>query len=234
MFTTAFILGFAGSLHCLGMCGPIAVALPVKDNTTASRVSASLIYNAGRIFTYALAGMLFGLIGQSIAIAGYQRWISISIGVLILLFMILPKSFSDKFRVTQFAYSFIFKIKSKFAALFKQKTNASLFAIGLLNGLLPCGLVYLAIAGAIATADVYLSAIFMMLFGLGTLPAMMSLNFAGNYITKNFRAKINKAIPVFVVMMAVLFILRGLNLNIPYLSPQLTTPTDKVHNCCKE
>lgn len=234
MFTTAFILGFAGSLHCIGMCGPIALALPMQSNTISARVTSSLIYNAGRIFTYAIAGMLFGLIGQSIAFAGYQRWLSISIGILILIFMILPKSVAEKFRVTQFAYTFIFKIKSQFAALFKQKTYASLFSIGLLNGLLPCGLVYLAIAGAIATADVYQSAIFMMLFGLGTLPAMMSLNFAGNYITKNFRSSINKAIPVFVVMMAMLFILRGMNLNIPYISPQLTTPTDKVHNCCKK
>lgn len=232
MLITAFILGFAGSLHCIGMCGPIALALPVRNNSVWARLQSSIIYNAGRIVTYAIAGMLFGLFGQSIAFAGYQRWLSISIGILILLMMALPKSFTEKFKLTKLAYRFIGAIKTKFASLFKQKTYTSLFSIGLLNGLLPCGLVYLGIAGAIATADVFKSALFMMLFGLGTLPAMMSMNFAAKFVTPNFRLKITKAMPVLVVTMALLFIIRGMNLGIPYLSPQLTVPEDKMHNCC--
>ena len=232
MLLTAFLLGLAGSLHCIGMCGPIALALPVKNSSMSARIESSVIYNGGRILTYALAGILFGIIGQSIAFAGYQRWLSISLGVLILLFMFLPKSVSDKFRVTQLAYGYIAKIKSGFASLFKQKNNTSLFTIGLLNGLLPCGLVYLAIAGSIAMADVYNSALFMVMFGLGTLPAMMGINFAANFITLKLRSKITKVVPVFVAGVALLLILRGMNLGIPYLSPELTVQNDKAHNCC--
>jgi hypothetical protein len=232
MFTTAFLLGLAGSLHCIGMCGPIAVALPIHNQSFFGRLLSGLTYNAGRILVYSLAGMAFGLAGQTIALAGYQRYLSIALGALIILFMVLPKSMSDKFTVTQYAYGWVYKLKSKFAVLLKQKSYRSLFTIGLLNGLLPCGLVYLAIAGSIATADVFKSAAFMALFGLGTLPAMLAMNFAGNYLTQNLRAKFNKAVPVFIFAMGLLLILRGMNLNIPYLSPQLTQPTDVTHNCC--
>ena len=234
MFTTAFLLGLAGSLHCIGMCGPIAMALPIRDQSFFGKLFSASTYNIGRILIYTTAGMLFGLAGQSIAVAGYQRYLSITLGLLIILFMVLPKSISEKFTITKFAYRGVYKLKSKFGALLQNKSYRSLFTIGLLNGLLPCGLVYLAVAGAIATADVFKSAVFMALFGLGTLPAMMAMNFAGNYLTQNLRARFNKAIPVFIFAMGLLLILRGMNLNIPYLSPQLTQPADVTHNCCHQ
>lgn len=232
MFTTAFLLGLAGSLHCIGMCGPIAMALPISDKSLFGKLLSSLTYNAGRILIYTLAGMAFGLAGQSIAVAGYQRYLSITLGLLIILFLVLPKSITDKFTLTKFAYRWVYKLKSDFGMLLQQKNYRSLFTIGLLNGLLPCGLVYLAIAGSIATADTFKSAAFMALFGLGTLPAMLAMNFAGNYLTQNLRSKFKRAIPVFIFAMGLLLILRGMNLNIPYLSPQLTQPTDVTHNCC--
>ncbi len=103
--------------------------------------------------------------------------------------------------------------------MFAIRSFQSLFFIGMLNGLLPCGLVYMAIAGAIGTGGVAEGSLYMILFGLGTIPMLLSISLAGNIMSIAVRKRINKLIPVLVVIVGVLFILRGLSLGIPYLSP---------------
>lgn len=228
----AFTLGFLGSFHCIGMCGPIALALPLSSSSKWARVLGALLYNLGRSFTYAVFGIVFGLLGKSFVIAGFQQSISIFLGVLILIIVLFPERSMSRFQFSGKLYNLINKLKSKFTHLFSQKNYYSLFLIGLLNGLLPCGLVYLGVIGAIATGDAIQGALFMVLFGLGTLPAMFSLALISNQISISFRSKIRKAVPFFVSAMAVLLILRGLNLGVPYVSPKLSKTDSTKHECC--
>jgi sulfite exporter TauE/SafE len=229
MLWTAFTLGLLGSFHCIGMCGPIALALPVGGNSLAERVAAAFSYNSGRVLTYSLFGVLFGIIGKTFALAGWQQVFSITIGVLIVLSILLPGVLSSGTKITGFAYGFTSRIKSGMKDFFQQRTFSSFFFIGMLNGLLPCGLVYLAVAGASATSGPAEGATYMALFGAGTLPVMLSVIVAGNFISVNIRNHIRKAMPYVILLIGVLFILRGLNLDIPYISPKISKT--QVHSC---
>lgn len=235
MFLLAAIsLGFLGSFHCVGMCGPIALAIPVKNDSFWSRLIGSTTYNLGRVVTYSFMGLLFGLLGQTFAIAGYQNILSITLGVLILIFLFLPGIIPHT-KQPKFVASFLSKIKTAIRNQFGIHTNSSLFLIGLLNGLLPCGLVYMGIAGSIATGDILKGSLFMAAFGIGTLPAMILVSLSQNLISITIRANIRKTVPVFVATMAVLLVLRGMNLGIPYISPSVKIENGTCkHNCCQE
>jgi uncharacterized protein len=231
--TIAISLGFLGSFHCIGMCGPIAMALPASRETGFKKIAGSILYNAGRVVTYGFLGLLFGLLGKGFIIAGYQQALSITLGVLVLAIVLLPQRYVSKFGFTRVLFSFIGRLKQKLGLLFSKKSYSSVFSIGLLNGLLPCGLVYMGVAGAIATGDALKGSAFMMAFGLGTLPAMVFIALASQLITINMRNKMRKAVPVFVVTMACMLILRGMNLGIPYLSPELSKTDCTKHTCCR-
>ncbi len=222
MFETAiaaFTIGVIGSFHCVGMCGPLALALPVKDGSIYSKFIGTLLYNGGRIVTYSLFGVVMGSIGQGISLLGFQQWLSIAAGTLILLLVILPKLFPAYFSGKNIAGLFFEKIRKKFGQLFFSKNKSTLFSIGFLNGFLPCGLVYLALAGATATGSIGKSTIFMAAFGAGTLPVMWTISFWGNYINVGIRQRIRKMYPYMMMLMACLLILRGMGLGIPYISP---------------
>lgn len=233
MFLLAAIsLGFLGSFHCIGMCGPIALTIPVKRNSSMSMLGGSLVYNFGRVMTYSFIGLLFGLMGQGFAMAGWQNILSITLGILILLFLLVPKlSFINTSK--GLIFKFLESLKSQIRKLFGIHTMSSLLFIGVLNGLLPCGLVYLGIAGSISTGNFIKGALFMAAFGLGTFPAMILITVTRDYISIKFREKIRNAIPVFVGIMALLLILRGMNLGIPYVSPSIETTANTTHlQCC--
>ena len=233
MLWSAFLIGLFGSFHCIGMCGPIALALPIQNNNRLNLIVGRLLYNIGRAITYAAIGLVFGLVGQSLSLAGLQQSVSIIAGVLILLMVLLPSKISQKIYLLKPAYGFSNFLKRKFGTLLRKKSVASTFLIGLLNGFLPCGLVYIAVAGAIATGSFLDGAAYMFVFGIGTLPIMLTVSLAGNFIGLNVRKRINKLIPAFMIVLAFLFILRGMNLGIPYISPQLqqTEITDESVIC---
>ena len=215
----AFLMGLLGSFHCIGMCGPIALALPLKDGTT-QKISGALFYNSGRIVTYSAFGLVFGIIGKSFFLFGFQQWLSILLGVIILVLLIIPKRLST-FKNKNILLDSFGKIRQSIGRLFQKKNYRSLFSIGLLNGLLPCGLVYMAAAFAVAAGSITNSILFMAFFGLGTLPMMWTIAFFGNYVSVGIRQKIRKAYPYITAVLACLLILRGLGLNIPYISPAL-------------
>lgn len=221
MLWSAFLIGLFGSFHCIGMCGPIALALPVQQGNRLNLIVGRVLYNVGRALTYGLIGLVFGLVGQSLSLVGFQQSVSIIAGVLILLMVLLPSKISQKLYLLKPAYGFTNFLKKKFGILLRKKSLSSIFFIGILNGFLPCGLVYIAVAGAIASGGYIEGALYMFVFGIGTLPIMLAVSLAGNFISLNVRKRINKAIPVFMVILAFLFILRGMNLGIPYVSPQL-------------
>ncbi len=232
-YWTAFTIGLLGSFHCIGMCGPIALAIPLKQTGWLNRAGGSLIYNIGRITTYALFGILFGYLGQGIQLAGLQQVMSITLGIAILLYFGLPYlSNQFRFSVESIGFGALGQLKKMFGTVLQSKSVGSLYLLGVLNGLLPCGLVYLAIAGAIASSAPESGALYMALFGLGTLPFMLVLPLVGQFINLSVRNKMKAWTPVFIVVFAVLFVLRGMNLGIPYLSPKFTADKTEVESCC--
>ena len=234
LFVVAFMIGLVGSFHCVGMCGPLALSLPLSNNSIAAKFTGALMYNAGRIITYSFFGLVFGLIGQTAALFNFQQWLSIIIGVVILLFIIVPQKYKIQYSASSYATGFFTKLRARLGKLFTQKNHSSLFVIGLLNGLLPCGLVYMAVAGSLATGDVLESILFMAFFGLGTLPIMWSIAFFGNYVGVGIRQKIRRAYPFMMALMACLLILRGMGLGIPYVSPKMNTEKHEVQGCCSK
>jgi uncharacterized protein len=221
---SALVLGLMGSFHCAGMCGPIAIALPLHGNTIPQKIFGGILYNSGRTLTYGIMGALFGLLGQGMKMMGFQQVISIVMGSIMIISVLFPSIFKNQYRLDKSAFSFVARLKTKLGKLFTVRSFSSLFLIGLLNGLLPCGLVYMAIAGAIGTGEVVLGSLYMIAFGLGTIPMMLAISLAGNMMSMAIRKKINKLIPVLIVLVGVFFILRGLSLGIPFLSP----PKEKI------
>ena len=217
MLWTAFILGLAGSLHCAGMCGPLALALPATGSGRVGYVTGRLAYNFGRITTYALLGVVFGLLGRSLSLIGIQRWLSIGAGCVILGGLII----STRAGLGTPMVKVVVWLKSSFGALLRRRTLASLGLMGLLNGLLPCGLVYAACAGATATGSLTSGAAYMAFFGLGTVPLMLGLGLSGKALPVSLRFKLQQLVPLSIAVVGGLLILRGLALGIPYLSPDL-------------
>jgi len=222
IYLSALLLGLAGSLHCVGMCGAIAVALPLDRNSWWRRISGALLYHLGRSITYSIMGVIFGLIGAGLSLAGFQRWLSIITGAVMILVVLFPALFKNPFTTN---FSLFSKIRNGFQSLFAKRSLPALLGIGLLNGLLPCGLVYIALAGALGTGGVAEGALFMLVFGIATAPLLFVVSILGTVISINLRQKLAKAIPVIVVIIGLLFILRGLNLGIPFISP----PEKKLH-----
>jgi sulfite exporter TauE/SafE len=217
---TALMIGLVGSLHCMGMCGPIAIAIPLHSRNWFLKISGGLLYNIGRIITYGILGAIFGLLGRGIQLAGLQQWASIGLGIIMILSVVFPVLFKEKIQLDKIFTGYASRLIGSFRKLFTKTSLRALLLIGLLNGLLPCGLVYMAIAGAINTNDVVMGIAFMMVFGLGTTPALLMVSLVGNAISLSFRNKMRRIIPIFIVILGVLFILRGMNLGIPYVSPK--------------
>ena len=219
MLFSAFILGLLGSFHCVGMCGPIAFMLPVDRSNSVKKVSQITFYHIGRLVAYGLIGLVFGLIGKSLFIFGFQQQLSIIIGVLMILAVVIPQKYFSKYNVTKPIYKVISKVKSALGTALKKKTMDTFLTIGFLNGFLPCGLVYMALFGAIAGGNAINGSLYMLIFGLGTIPLMTTAIYFSHFLKGKARQRIQNAIPVFVVIIGALFILRGLGLGIPYLSP---------------
>jgi len=217
---SGFVLGFFTSFHCVGMCGPIALALPLRGKGKMIRTFGGILYNLGRTTTYMVFGIIFGVLGQGFGALGFQRWVSISAGLLMILSVFVPSLFNKNFSSNKLLYSLLNKIKSTLARLFSAKSFGSLFSIGLINGLLPCGPLYIAFIASTGTGNVISAAMFMLMFGLGTIPILFLVTLIGNFISIPIRQKINSLLPILIVLIGVLFILRGLNLGIPYLSPK--------------
>ncbi|GGG88972.1 membrane protein [Polaribacter pacificus] len=220
MLFSAIIFGLLGSFHCIGMCGPIAFMLPVDRNNPTKRFLQITMYHFGRLLTYALLGLLFGLLGKGFYLFGFQQQLSIVIGVLMILMVLLPKKLLNKYSISTPIYKAFSGVKNALGKELKKKRVDTFFTIGFLNGFLPCGLVYMAIFASIATANALQGSIYMFLFGLGTIPLMTAFVYLGNFTSGMFRKRIQQFIPFAVCVIAVLFILRGLGLGIPYVSPK--------------
>jgi uncharacterized protein len=234
---SAFSLGLLTSLHCVGMCGPLALALPVVGKQRSSYVAGRVLYNLGRTVTYAAMGLLIGALGQAVSLGGYQRWISVSVGAVLLIGLVLIYTGWLNHLFGQFGVLHVFaRLQSAWSRGFKNRSYAGFFVLGLINGLLPCGPVYVALAAAAATGNAITAVLFMFVFGLGTLPLMLAVSLAGKMVQLPMRKKLQKLVPVSAGVVAVLLIVRGLALGIPYLSPPVaaTQLNGAPHSCCHQ
>ncbi|WP_264509475.1 sulfite exporter TauE/SafE family protein [Flavobacterium sp. N1719] len=219
MLYTALLLGIISSLHCVGMCGPIALMLPVDRTNPSRKALQILVYHLGRLTAYGLLGLVFGLLGRGFYLAGMQQHLSITVGVLMIVVAVLPEKVLARYNFSKPVYKAIAAIKSHLGQQFKRKSVDALFTIGLLNGFLPCGMVYAALFGALAMPNLMSSMSYMFLYGIGTVPLLSAVVYASQWISRPVRQRIQKLIPVVAVCIGLLFIVRGLGLGIPYVSP---------------
>ncbi|MDX1463069.1 MAG: sulfite exporter TauE/SafE family protein [Marinirhabdus sp.] len=234
MIWSAVLFGLLGSLHCVGMCGPIAFLLPLDRKRKRKRMLQLISYHAGRLVTYSLLGFAIGLLGKSLNFFGVQQQLSIIIGILMIVVVLVPIRVFNRYNLSRPIYIAVGRIKKQLGAELKKKDPGTFFTIGFLNGLLPCGLVYMAIFGALASGGAGYGALYMALFGLGTIPLMTTAVYLGNFVSGGLRKKIVQIIPVFVIVVGVLFILRGMGLGIKYVSPSEQVAIEQVsskHSC---
>lgn len=228
LFIGGFVLGAVSSFHCVGMCGPIALALPVHYLPASQKAAGIFLYNAGRVSTYTILGLIFGFAGRQLYLGGLQQGFSVVMGSILLLFFTAALMHKTIFRFRR-ADRITAKLQAFIARYMQQKKLYGMYVLGLANGLLPCGMVYFAITGALAAGSVNGGVLFMAAFGAGTFPAMFALSFFGSMISVRVRNQMRKAVPLVMFVMGVLLVLRGLNLNIPYISPYLqANHTDAV------
>ena len=223
-------LGIISSMHCVGMCGPLSLALPTQYLPSLKRTMAVLLYQVGRVITYAALGLIFGLLGRRIYLAGFQQWFSIGMGMLILFLVAHHWIFRKRLQL-QFLNSFYMIVQRMMIRILNSKGMAPYLFFGIANGFLPCGMVYMALAGALVTTDIYQSVLFMGAFGLGTLPAMIAVSFLKQFIGTQTRSSFRRAVPILISVMAVILILRGMNLGIPFVSPSLPSATATPVTC---
>jgi uncharacterized protein len=215
-----FLLGTISSFHCVGMCGPLALALPVQHLSALHKSLSLFLYHLGRITVYAILGLVFGLAGRGLYLTGFQQWFSIGLGLTMLIFLLQYLGFRN-FRQPPLINKFNQRVQKHIVLLWKSPSRSSFVLLGMANGILPCGMVYLAVAGALNVSQVSNGVLFMAMFGLGTLPPLFALSFFGSLIKLSLRNKIRQITPLIIAIMAIILILRGLNLGIPYISPLL-------------
>lgn len=209
---SALTLGFFGSFHCAGMCGPIAMALPNRDQQMTSLFVSRLLYNVGRVTTYTIFGALVGLLGHSLSINGWQSDISILSGIIIILFVLFNTQ-AVQTKINHRLFKFTTYLKKSLGTIMQKKSFISLYFIGVLNGFLPCGFVYLALAGAASSHGVLEGMSYMALFGLGTIPMMLVLSLSGSFISIKARNWVQKISPVVAIVLALFLIQRGVMLK---------------------
>jgi len=230
---TGFILGLTSNFHCIGMCGPIALAVPVNRKNNTTILFGALQYNLGRIISYAFLGGIVGMIGLSIHTFGVLQWLSILSGLFLIIYA-WRKYLSAIFSQHLPALPIQKHLNAALGKVIRSKHPMKLSMLGMLNGFLPCGMVYAALLNALLTGEIAGSALAMIFFGIGTLPSMIGVIYMANKITPKLRAKFNKVVPYLITMVGLLIVLRGLNLGIPFISPVIKIEQPKTKNPNKE
>jgi sulfite exporter TauE/SafE len=220
------------------MCGPLVLSLPVHRTGPGRAVISITLYHTGRILVYATGGLLFGLLGRHVYLAGWQQGLSILLGIVILGNLVFkslrvraPRFTTPLFTPPIFSRLLFSRLQTVMARLWQSPSTASFFLMGMANGLLPCGMVYLAIAAALTSPTIPQAVGFMAFFGMGTLPLLLALQLTGQMVSVSLRSKIRRGLPYLTALMAILLIFRGLNLGIPYISPMLALRPGQVISC---
>jgi len=212
--------GAFGSVHCVGMCGPLALSLPGKHQPRWQFWAERGLYNLGRAVTYSLLGVLVGAAGQVVSLAGVQQGLSVGIGAIMILAATVPWVSRQVQRIEQTPSAFLGRVMKPIGTLYRTGGPTAMLIVGLLNGLLPCGFVYAALATAVTTGSVAQSTVFMAGFGLGTGPAMLGVSLLGRVASTQLRTRLQRLVPIGLALVGLLLILRGLGLG-SMLSPAL-------------
>lgn len=214
LLVPALMLGLAGSLHCVGMCGPLLLALPLDAAAKRQVLRRMLVYHGGRILTYAAMGVFFGLLGKGLAVAGLQKALSIGAGVVMLGMALMVWRFEQLVTALPGFAAFAQWVKSGIGRMMRHNPDGSTFSMGLLNGLLPCGMVYAALAGAIASTGAAEGGLFMAVFGLGTLPLLLALSLLRHRFSAALQQNLRVVQPILLGLAGLLLLQRGLNLDL--------------------
>lgn len=233
LILSALGLGFASGFHCIGMCGPIALSMGLTKTQATNFYLQNLTYQFGRILTYSLLGAVLGIVGTGFELAGIQQYLTILVGILLIVMALFSFGGKDFASRIPFLSQALLNVKMSLSKLLQKADYRSRFLTGILNGFLPCGMVYMALTASLAAGGIAQGASFMALFGLGTLPFMFAVVMAGNLMTQAFRLKVLKVIPVVMIVLGGLFILRGMEVGIPYVSPKKEA-LKVIHNDSKE
>lgn len=220
LILSAIFVGFVGSFHCVGMCGPIMLALPGKQGKQATFVAGRFLYQVGRTLSYMLLGGIMGLLGTGFQAAGLQQALSIALGIGLLAVLLYPRWEQALLRIPPVKTA-LTRLRIRMGKLLRRHHLPTLFNLGILNGFLPCGFVYVALAGALATGDLLTGMAYMGLFGLGTYPAMLGMSLIGRKLPRHWTKGAQPWLQGMAVLLTLWLIIRGLDLGIPYLSPDL-------------
>ncbi|HTH57221.1 MAG TPA: sulfite exporter TauE/SafE family protein [Cyclobacteriaceae bacterium] len=195
MIWSGLILGFAGSLHCIAMCSPLA-SLVASTRTIPSRI----LYNLGRIIPYVALGGMAGALGSFIHFSQIQFWAGISFGILIIVLGISGRSFRLPL-ITPLVAKATAKIKVMFSFYLAQKNSLSVFLLGMLNGFIPCGLTYVAASYCVLLPSAWNGMLFMIAFGLGTFPAMIGSPWLVTKLAGYFSLSSKKLITIVIILL---------------------------------
>ncbi len=206
-FLTALFTGLAGSLHCVGMCGPLTMALPVGRLPLAQRKLGVGLYHGARLLAYAGLGGVVGSVGQGFLLVGLQRPLALGAGMLLLVWLLLRR-YADKLP-TALPGRWISRSMGRFL---REPSLRAFAGLGFLNGLLPCGSVYLALIGALTTPSPMAGSGYMLVFGLGTLPAMLSVRLLVSRLPVRWRQRLAGNLPLITLLLALLLLVRGASL----------------------
>lgn len=217
---TGLVLGLASNVHCLGMCGPIALILPLNRSNNWTILSGTLQYNLARTLVYGILGLAVGLLGMTIHLFGILQWMSILAGIALIVFA-WRKQINGWFPRLSNPFGIQKGIQTMMGRAVRSKSRFRLMAFGAINGLLPCGMVYVALLNALLAENSLTSAFAMMAFGVGTLPMMIFVPFMSNKLGTATRQKLNRSIPYVLTVVGILIAVRGMNLGIPFVSPRI-------------
>ncbi len=228
------LIGTAGSLHCLGMCGPLVLSLPVHSNSTFRFFTERLVYHVGRISVYATLGGIGGALGNVLSFGRWQQGISIILGTLMIV--------ASFYVAGKIKLPFIERIKFSIGGKLmlhagKRIGYARFFLMGLANGLLPCGLVYIALAGSLVGSNPVWGAIYMTSFGFGSVPVLLIVSWLGLKASNQLRPIMQRVVPYLLFTMGLLITLRGMDLGIPMISPQIKPTASQEQpqmECCNK
>ena len=216
MLWPAFILGLMGSFHCIAMCGPLMLAMPGMGKGDRRRIwLANLLYQLGRIATYGFLGLLFASVGRGVVIAGWQKGFTILVAASLLLMALFSWKLEVFLQRQPSFQRYSMWLQQAIGRQFRRSGLQSYFLVGMLNGLLPCGLVYAAIAGAVTSPSPIEGALFMAVFGAGTLPLLFGLGVSGHLVPLSVRSRLRKLMPLGFLLLAVMLFLRGVNAGLP-------------------
>jgi sulfite exporter TauE/SafE len=227
LLISSFVLGIGGSLHCLGMCGPLAMSLPFSSMQKAKRNAQLVIYFLAKAFGYGLIGAMLGMLGKGFSIMNWQQALSVVAGIVMLALLFLPA-----LRPKMGNFLFRRQFGHLYQAMMQRTRWYHFLLLGLLNAFLPCGLVYTALAAALVSAGAGQGFLNMFLFGIGTAPALMLMILVKHQLSMKLRLRLKPLSVAVSVLVALLLIVRGLDIGIPYLSPQMHAETNTVEQCC--